>query len=131
MKKLIFMGALLLSTIMFGVEVPMLSETSYGVAKNEIGRGKAVMLEVGSDMCGSCRDMGKMLFRVKQSEPETAIYFINVRFDRSVANTLGVAMIPTQIIYNKEGKEVYRHIGPLSTDELYGVLTEYKVRDKR
>ncbi len=35
-------------------------------------------------------------------------------------------MIPTQIIYDKEGKEVYRHIGALEAHELSKLFESYK-----
>ncbi|MDD2357819.1 MAG: thioredoxin family protein [Thiovulaceae bacterium] len=127
MKRLIVAGVLLLSTTIFGADT-MLNETPYEIAKSDIGKGKAVMLEIGSDKCGSCQDMGKMLYRVKKSAPDAMIFFINVWQERKAIKILAIQMIPTQIIYDAKGKEVYRHIGPLTGEELGKALTQYKVR---
>ena len=127
MRRLILVGDLLLSTTIFAADT-MLNETPYEIAKSDIGKGKAVMLEVGSDKCGSCQDMGKMLYRVKKSTPDAIIFFINVWQEHKAIKILGIQMIPTQIIYDAKGKEAYRHIGPLTEAELDNVLTKYKVR---
>ena len=104
---------------------PMLKESQYKSVEQSIGKGKPFFLEVGSDSCYSCQEMGKMLYKVKQKHPAYNIHFINVKKEREAARTLEVRMIPTQIIYDKSGKEVYRHIGVLSQDELNNLLKQY------
>ncbi|MMZ65711.1 Thioredoxin [compost metagenome] len=103
----------------------MLKESQYKSVEQSIGKGKPFFLEVGSDSCYSCQEMGKMLYKVKQKHPAYNIHFINVKKEREAARTLEVRMIPTQIIYDKSGKEVYRHIGVLSQDELNNLLKQY------
>lgn len=102
-----------------------LKETQYKYVEQSIGKGKPYFLEVGSDSCHSCKIMGSMLEKVKQKNPEYNIYFINVKKEREVARKLKVMMIPTQIIYDKDGKEVYRNIGVLSNSELTELFNKY------
>ncbi len=104
---------------------PMLKETPYVYVKSSIGKGKPYFLEIGSDSCRSCIVMGKLLYKVKQKHSGYQIAYINVKKERHVAQELQVRMIPTQIIYDKSGSEVYRHIGPLGTQELLGLFTKY------
>ena len=104
---------------------PMLKATPYVYVKSSIGKGKPYFLEIGSDSCRSCIIMGKLLYKVKQRHQGYQIAFINVQKERHVAQELQVRMIPTQIIYDKKGSEVYRHIGPLGTDELLGLFKKY------
>lgn len=104
----------------------MLKETQYKYVEQSIGKGKPYFLEVGSDSCHSCKIMGSMLEEVKQKNPEYNIYFINVKKEREVARKLKVMMIPTQIIYDKDGKEVYRNIGVVQSDELLKLFEKYK-----
>lgn len=104
---------------------PMLQESEYKYVAQSIGKGKPYFLEVGSDSCHSCQVMGTMLLQITQKHPEYNIHFINVKKEREAAYALNVRMIPTQIIYDKEGKEVYRHIGVLSGDELAGLLKSF------
>lgn len=109
----------------FGGE-SMLEATPYTQVQQKIGQGKPAFLEVGSDSCRSCKIMGSMLSRVTQQHPEYPVYFINVKREREAASLLKIMMIPTQIIYDKEGKEVYRHIGVLSEDELSDLFVRYQ-----
>lgn len=103
----------------------MLKETQYKYVKQSIGKGKPYFLEVGAESCRSCQVMSDMLYKVTQQHPAYNIHFINVKKEREVAYELNVRMIPTQIIYDKDGKEVYRHIGVLSNSELNGLFNKY------
>ena len=103
----------------------MLKESQYKYVAQSIGKGKPYFLEVGSDSCYSCQIMGRMLYKVVQKHPEYNIHFINVKKERYAAYTLQIRMIPTQIIYDKNGTEVYRHIGILSSAKLRSLLQKY------
>lgn len=103
-----------------------LKESQYKYVKASIGKGKAYFLEIGSDSCYSCKVMGETLYEIKEEHPEYNIHYINVKKQRSAALDLKVIMIPTQIIYDKTGEEVYRHIGILNNDELHKLLASYK-----
>lgn len=116
---------LLVSATLLGADEPMLQETPYAYVKPSIGKGKPYFLEIGSDSCHSCQIMGRLLYKVKQKHPEYQIDFINVKKERHVAQALEVRMIPTQIIYDKSGQEVYRHIGPMGTQELLQLLKKH------
>lgn len=106
-------------------EEHMLKESKYKYVEQSIGKGKPYFLEVGSDSCHSCQVMGDMLYKVTQKHPEYNIHFINVKKEREAAYKLNVRMIPTQIIYDKNGKELYRHIGVLSSSELNNLFKQY------
>jgi len=106
-------------------EKPSLKESPYKLVKPSIGQGKPFFLEIGSESCHSCVVMGHTLYDVSQKHPEYNLHFINVKKERAVAFELSVRMIPTQIIYDKTGKEVYRHIGLLSKAELEKLFETY------
>lgn len=105
---------------------PMLKETAYVYVKSSIGKGKPHFVEVGSESCHSCKVMGKLLYKVKQKYPSYNINFVNVKKERQAAYELQIRMIPTQLIFDKEGKEVYRHVGALATDDLLELFKTYK-----
>ena len=125
MKTIIMFVIVFISTTLLAQE-PMLQETPYIYVKSSIGKGKPYFLEVGSDSCHSCQIMGKLLYKVKKKHPEYQIAFINVKKERQVAAQLQIRMIPTQIIYDKNGQEVYRHIGLLETQTLLGLLKKHQ-----
>ena len=102
-----------------------ISETPYNFAKIYIGHGQPYFLEIGSDHCPSCITMGKTLYTVKKENPQYNIMYINVGNDRTTAQQLKVQMIPTQIIYDAHGKEVYRHVGKLDEIELDEIFEKY------
>ena len=104
---------------------PMLAKTPYAQAKTLLGKGKPVFFEVGSDTCRSCRKMGKKLYTLTEAHPEYLIRFINVKEEREAATDMKIMMIPTQIIFDANGKELYRHVGVLEDDELNGLLKKY------
>lgn len=124
MKFFIALLALLLAQIVVANE-PTLKESEYKYVASSIGKGKPYFLELGADSCRSCQIMGSMLYRVKEQNPLYNIHFINVKRERAIAQKLQIRMIPTQIIYNKDGEEVYRHIGVLATDELNKLFQKY------
>jgi len=124
MKKIYILLTLLLTLNLYAGR-PMLEETAYAKVSERIGTGKAVFLEVGSDSCRSCRVMGKLLYTVKQKHPEYSIYFVNVKKEREAAFKLKIQMIPTQIILDGKGEEVFRHVGILKPEELTALLEKY------
>lgn len=115
---------LFLSTLLLA-EDPMLEATPFSVVSQQIGKGKAVLVEVGSDRCRSCQIMGRLLYQVKRAHPTYPIYFVNVAKEREAAYRLGVQMIPTQIVFDARGHEAFRHVGILKPDELETVLKRY------
>lgn len=110
------MGILL--SISLYAEEPMLKETPFAEVLQHIGKNKRTFIEVGSDSCRSCQVMGKLLYKIKQQHPKYPIYFVNVHKEREAAYRLRVQMIPTQIVVDSKGYEVYRHVGILSEEEL-------------
>jgi thioredoxin 1 len=125
MKYLVLL-ALAFFSLMASEEEQMLKATPYEFVKTSIGKGKPYFLEVGSEVCKSCKMMSKQLYKITQQNPSYNIHFINVRNDRKVANALKVRMIPSQIIYDKDGNEVYRHIGFIDSKELAELFKTYK-----
>lgn len=105
---------------------PMLKETAYVYVKSSIGKGKPHFVEVGSESCQSCKIMGKLLYKVAKKYPSYNINFVNVKKERQAAYDLQIRMIPTQLIFDKEGREVYRHVGVLATNDLLELFKTYK-----
>lgn len=115
---------LLIFTFSHALE-PMLPESNFAYVKQCIGKGKPFFLEIGSDSCYACQEMGKKLYRYKKQHKDFELHFINVEKNRALAHQLEVRMIPTQIVYDANGKEVYRHIGLLSDKNLIDLFQKY------
>ena len=104
----------------------MLEETPFSKVQSHLLDGKPTFMEVGSDRCHSCQEMGKRLYKTVQKHPKSEIFFVNVHKEREAASKLGVQIIPTQIIVDGKGKELYRHMGVLEPKEIEDLLKKYK-----
>ncbi|WP_333804813.1 thioredoxin family protein [Sulfurospirillum sp.] len=103
-----------------------LDATPYAQISSEIGK-KPMLVEFGSTSCASCVEMGKLLYRVKQEYPQSAIYFVEVYNDMPTANIYKIQIIPTQIYLNSKGEEVDRHMGLVTYEQLIAKLQEQKI----
>lgn len=95
-----------------------LPQTKYNIAKKELGKNQAVMFEIGSHTCIPCKQMALMLEELKEDYPKFKVFFIDVGKERFAAKDLKIQMIPTQVFYDKNGKEIFRHVGKYRTKEL-------------
>ncbi len=85
--------------------------------------GKVVMLELGSVGCIPCEKMRPVMEKLKTNyKGKLDVLFIDVRKDRENGRRFGVAMIPTQVFLDKNGKEFHRHIGFYGYEEIEPVL---------
>lgn len=74
--------------------------------------GKPMILDLGARTCIPCKQMAPILESMsKEYQGKASVLFIDVREDQAAAKKFKVQMIPTQIFFNAQGKEVKRHIG--------------------
>jgi len=75
-------------------------------------KGMVTMIDLGAKKCVPCKMMAPIMAKMeKQYEGKVAIVFIDVWKHNEQAKRFGIRAIPTQIFYNEEGKEIYRHVG--------------------
>lgn len=75
-------------------------------------KGMVTMVELGAGNCIPCRMMESVIKNVKKAyKDRAAIISIDIRENREQAVRFGIRMIPTQIFFDKKGKEVFRHTG--------------------
>lgn len=90
--------------------------------------GKVTLVDLGADRCIPCRMMAPILKELKQEyEGKAAIVFLDVWEDRTLASRFGIQVIPTQIFYDRQGKEFLRHQGFLSKENIELVLQKMGV----
>lgn len=88
-------------------------------------KGMVTLVDLGADRCIPCKMMAPILAELKQEyRGQAAIVFLDVWKDRSLAAKFRIRVIPTQIFYDRQGKEVRRHEGFLGKEEIESVLTE-------
>jgi thioredoxin 1 len=99
--------------------------TGYRYAAKTLGQGYPVMFEFGKGSCKACKEMGELIYRIKQQNPHYRLFYIDVGRDRKAAADHGIRMIPTQLFFDRDGNEVYRHVGGFTTEAFIATLRKY------
>ncbi|MFW8602258.1 thioredoxin family protein [Desulfobacterota bacterium M19] len=70
------------------------------------------MVDIGSTTCIPCKMMNPVLksLRAKYKE-RAAIIFSDINKSEREARKFGINVIPTQIFFDRHGKEIWRHTG--------------------
>jgi len=77
------------------------------------------MVDLGADKCRPCKMMAPILVELrKEYAGKVDVIFIDVWKDPAPGKQAGIRVIPTQIFYNADGKELFRHEGYFSKDEI-------------
>jgi thioredoxin 1 len=91
--------------------------------------GKPTMVDLGADGCRPCDMMAPILESLKKEYAGKAnVLFVHVRKEQVLAARYDVQSIPVQIFFDKDGKEVFRHIGFFAKDEIVAKLAEIGAR---
>lgn len=77
------------------------------------------LIDLGADKCIPCIQMAPILDELKEDYAgRMEVKFIDVWKHREEAAEYGVRMIPTQIFYGADGKELYRHQGFIGREDI-------------
>lgn len=91
--------------------------------------GMVTMVDLGARKCIPCKMMAPILKELKREyEGRALIVFIDVWVHREEGRKYGIRVIPTQIFFDKSGKEVFRHEGFMDKKSIVHVLEELGVR---
>ncbi|MES0350234.1 MAG: thioredoxin family protein [Desulfobacteria bacterium] len=86
-------------------------------------KGMVTMLDLGAKKCIPCKMMAPILVKMEKAyKGKAAIVFIDVSKHRDQGRRFGIRVIPTQIFFDKNGKEVYRHFGFMSEQAIVAQL---------
>lgn len=129
MKNIVFMPSLLLKICLIiliqmgvttGFEICQAMSATETPENQELPvKDTVTMIDLGAKTCIPCKLMAPILEELKEEyRDRAAVVFIDVWKDKSQAKRFGVLSIPTQIFYDKHGKEVYRHAGFLSKEKI-------------
>lgn len=87
------------------------------------------LVDVGARKCIPCKMMAPILDELSTEYAGILrVEFIDVQTDRDKAMELGVRGIPTQIFYDSKGKELYRHIGFISKEDILKTFDKLGVK---
>ena len=99
-----------------------------GVPSPSPAKGRVTMIDLGATECVPCKMMAPIIEELKaEYSGKAEILFIDVWKDPPQAEKFGVQAIPTQIFFDKNGREVYRHMGFLDKQAIVEILTRLGV----
>jgi thioredoxin 1 len=91
-------------------------------------KGRVTMIDLGAKKCIPCKMMAPILVKMKKAyEGKADIIFIDVWENKNPAQRFKIRAIPTQIFFNAQGQEVYRHVGFLDEKSIVKQLTKIGV----
>jgi len=92
-------------------------------------KGMVTMLDLGAKKCIPCKMMAPIMEKMEKTyEGKAHVIFIDVWENRQPAQRFKVRAIPTQIFFNADGKEVYRHVGFLDEKSIINQMTKMSVK---
>lgn len=77
------------------------------------------LIDVGADKCIPCIKMAPILDALRDDfAGQLDVEFVDAWKNRERAANFGVRMIPTQIFYAPDGKELFRHTGFFAREDI-------------
>jgi thioredoxin 1 len=83
------------------------------------------LVDLGAGKCVPCKLMAPILEELKKEYAgRMNVEFIDVWQNPDAAKPYNIEVIPTQIFYDAEGKELFRHVGFFAKPEILGKWKE-------
>jgi len=91
-------------------------------------KGTVTMIDLGAKKCIPCKMMAPILVKLgKAYKGKADIVFIDVWENKKPGQRFKIRAIPTQIFFNAQGEEVYRHTGFLDEKSIIEQMTKMGV----
>jgi thioredoxin 1 len=92
---------------------------------------RPALYEFGAGYCFSCKEMEKVMAALKTSHSDQVEFrMVYVDKEKDLFQQYKIMLIPTQVFLDASGKEVERHIGPLTREEVIQKLQDLKFISK-
>jgi len=89
------------------------------------------LVDLGAGKCIPCKKMAPILEELrKEYAGRMEVEFIDVWKDPDAGKAYGIEMIPTQIFYDANGTELFRHTGFFGKEDILGKWKELGVELK-
>lgn len=110
--------------------------TAYGQAKavkqQSPAKSLPLLIDIGAKQCIPCKMMAPILEDLQKNYSDSVkVEFIDVWENRNAGEKYAIRSIPTQIFYNASGKELYRHMGFASKEQIIGAFKELGIEIKK
>ncbi len=115
MRLVAVIAALMIATAAHA-ELPSSSDA---VIRAALTSGKPTVADFGARSCIPCKKMAPLLEELNlELKGRANVLFTDVWATQALAKQYRVQMIPTQIFFDTSGKEIKRHMGFLSKDDI-------------
>ena len=92
-------------------------------------KGMVTLVDLGANACIPCKLMAPIMTKLeKDYQGKAAVVFVDVWKFPEQAKPFNIQVIPTQIFYDKTGKEVSRHEGFMSEKDIVSQLKKMGVK---
>jgi thioredoxin 1 len=89
---------------------------------------KPALYEFGAGYCVSCKEMAKIMAELKSTHSDQVEFrMVYVDKEKDLFQQYKIVLIPTQVFLDAAGKEVDRHMGALSREEIIKKLKETEI----
>lgn len=85
---------------------------------------KYTLHKYGHEYCNPCRQMAPILEQLAQEKSElvTVVDHNTMEENPNTLSQLGIRAVPTLILHDSNGNEIWRHVGTISKDDLISKL---------
>jgi thioredoxin 1 len=91
----------------------------------DFSKHRVTFIELGADRCIPCKAMQPVMKEIAETYADRVqVVFYDVWKDPAPARKYGIQLIPTQVFIDREGKEIFRHVGFYAKDEILKTLKE-------
>jgi len=105
------------------------SEETYADLPQVPAEGMVTLVDLGAHRCIPCKMMAPILEELKREyDGRASIVFIDVWVHREEGRKYGIRAIPTQIFFDRSGKEVFRHEGFMDKKSIVHELEKLGVK---
>jgi thioredoxin 1 len=116
--------AMLVLTALEACDVTRTESTGAASPTQAAGRKVPRLVDLGAGKCIPCKAMAPILEGLKaEYAGRMDVQFIDVWKDPDAGKAYGISIIPTQIFYGADGKELARHQGFMDKD---AILAQWK-----
>jgi thiol-disulfide isomerase/thioredoxin len=85
------------------------------------------VFEFGAGYCVSCKEMEKVMTELKTTMGDKVEFrMVYADKEKPLFQQHKIMLIPTQIFFNAQGKEIDRHVGALTKEQVLSKLKELK-----
>ncbi len=91
--------------------------------KEALANGKPTLAEFGSDTCIYCKEMQPILEKLaSEYKDRLNIVIIDVYAQMELTKQYKITALPTQVVFDESGKEITRHVGFWSREQILSQL---------